>query len=60
MAGKKLDEQMEKTIRNNYRRLTGCLIARKMTIRTMESITCGQNASLIPTKQRSCRVFRKR
>lgn len=23
MAGKKLDEQMEKTIRNNYRRLTG-------------------------------------
>ena len=32
MAGKKLDEQMEKTIRNNYRRLTGCLIDRKMTI----------------------------
>ena len=31
MAGKKLDEQMEKTIRNNYRRLTGCLIDRKMT-----------------------------
>lgn len=47
MAGKKLDEQMEKTIRNNYRRLTGCLINRKMTITTMESITCGQIASLI-------------
>ena len=47
MAGKKLDEQMEKTIRNNYRRLTGCLIDRKMTITTMESITCGQIASLI-------------
>ena len=47
MAGKKLDEQMEKTIRNNYRRLTGCLIDRKMTITTMESITCGQIASMI-------------
>ena len=47
MAGKKLDEQMEKTIRNNYRRLTGCLIDRTMTITTMESITCGQIASMI-------------
>lgn len=47
MAGKKLDEQMEKTIRNNYRRLTGCLVDRKLTITTMESITCGQIASLI-------------
>ena len=58
MAGKKLDEQMEKTIRNNYRRLTGCLIDRKMTITTMESITCGQIASLITDTEGASAVLK--
>lgn len=58
MAGKKLDEQMEKTIRNNYRRLTGCLIDRKMAITTMESITCGQIASLITDTEGASAVLK--
>lgn len=58
MAGKKLDEQMEKTIRNNYRHLTGCLIDREMTITTMESVTCGQIASLITDTEGASAVLK--
>ena len=53
----------ENDIRENYRKLTRLLIAKELTITTMESATSGcLRAHLSPTamRQRLCREFRRR
>lgn len=48
----------ENEIRKNYRALTELLIAKKMTITTMESATSGQIASLITDTEGSSAVLK--
>ena len=48
----------EKAVRSGYRQLTKLLIARKMTITTMESATSGQIASLITDTEGSSAVLK--
>ncbi len=48
----------ESEIRKNYRELTELLIARRMTITTMESATSGQIASLITDTEGSSAVLK--
>lgn len=51
-------EYDEKRIRDNYRKLTKNLIAKSLTITTMESATSGQIASLITDTEGSSAVLK--
>ncbi len=53
-----MDRLREKTIRENYHKLTVELIRRKLTITTMESATSGQIASLITDTEGSSAILK--
>ncbi len=54
-----MSEQYEETrIREEYRKLTGILIKKKLSITTMESATSGQIASLITDTEGSSAIFK--